>query len=244
MYLKYKKFFFISILSFGMLSTFSGCDPIEKIKEMTSDVKKEVHNQATQEAKKKIDEIYSDLTKENDDKKSEINKSQKNNELNSNSESNKSTNSIKVEKNQFSFEIPKDSLKMKDGSISLKLKINTKDGWILYSDKHTGQIGKKFEVFFFIKENNTKLKLDGEILKSSNQESLTFTKKGEVIGSKEDIEIKVFPSNSEMDISISDDKIIKDKKIIMEVSGGLCEKENNSAEPEICIPVHEEFELN
>jgi len=47
-----------------------------------------------------------------------------------------------------------------------------------------------------------------------------------------------------MDIELNDSEIKKDAKIIMNISGGMCEKEGGNSQPEICIPFDEKIIIN
>jgi hypothetical protein len=129
-------------------------------------------------------------------------------------------------------------VKIENGTLSLKLNIEMLDqDWFLYSFDNKAKIGKPLDVsFYFFDQDGEKHKINGDILKTSNTESLTVTKEAETIDSKEQIEIKVFPKNSELYIEMKSPEIKNDgQKIAMEISGAICQKEKSGMEPEICV---------
>jgi len=152
---------------------------------------------------------------------------------------------IEIKKDQLSFKIDKEDLKIENGIMSLKLNITVDKNWILYAHDNSGEIGKPFGIKFFIIHNGEKKEIHSDnVLKGFKEESLTITKELETLDSKRNIDVKVFGPKTEIQIDIKDDQIKKDSKIIAEISGGICQKEAGGREPEICVPVNEEIELN
>ena len=143
------------------------------------------------------------------------------------------------------MKIQGDSIKIQPGSIDFDFEINVSKDWALYSHDNSGEIGKPFDIKFFVISGGEKKQINSnDVFKNFKSDSMIVMKELETLDSKRKIETRVFGNKTEIEIKIKDERILKDSKIIGEISGSICQKESGEREGEICIPVFEKIELN